>query len=137
MSSSFGATWTISPQDSLSIGFPRQEYWSGVPFPSPRHPPHPGIQLVSPASAGRLTSDSATESPGKPGLCSPFWPLPSDPGRILEFYASCLNSKQEEGGGRKESRFKVLSLKPCLTYVYISLTTLITSLFMENLCLLR
>ena len=36
-------------QTSLSMGFPSQEYWSGLPFPSPRDLPHPGIKPVSPA----------------------------------------------------------------------------------------
>ena len=34
------------------MGFPRQEYWSGLPIPSPGDLPHPGIKLVSPALAG-------------------------------------------------------------------------------------
>ena len=50
----------------LSMGFPRQEYWSGLPFPSPGDLPDPGIELVSPASAGRF---STTEPPGKPLSC--------------------------------------------------------------------
>ena len=33
-----------------SVRFPRQEYWSGLPFPSPRDLPHPGIKPTSPAS---------------------------------------------------------------------------------------
>ena len=41
--------WTIACQASLSIGFPRQEYWSGLPFPSPGNFPDPGINLWSPA----------------------------------------------------------------------------------------
>ena len=36
----------------LSIGFSRQEYWSGLPFPSPGYLPDPGIEPVSPALAG-------------------------------------------------------------------------------------
>ena len=36
MSDSFATPWTIAHQAPLSIGFPRQEYWSGLPFPSPR-----------------------------------------------------------------------------------------------------
>ena len=36
----------------LSVGFPRQEYWSGLPFPSPGDLPDPGIKPVSPALAG-------------------------------------------------------------------------------------
>ena len=41
--------WTAACQAPLSIGFPRQEYWSGVPFPSPGDLPNPGIRLGSPA----------------------------------------------------------------------------------------
>jgi len=44
------------------MGFPRQEYWSGLPFPSPGDPPHPGIEPGSPALAGRLFT---AEPPGR------------------------------------------------------------------------
>ena len=55
--------WTIAPQAPLSIGLPRQEYWSGQPVPSPRDLPNPGIEPGSPA----LQADSLpTELPGKP-----------------------------------------------------------------------
>ena len=36
------------------MGFPRQEYWSGLPFPSPGNLPDPGTKLMSPALAGRF-----------------------------------------------------------------------------------
>ena len=39
-------------QDPLSMGFPRQKYWSGLPFPFPGDFPHPGIEPESPALAG-------------------------------------------------------------------------------------
>ena len=42
--------WTVACQAPLSMGFSRQEYWSGLPFPSPGGLPHPGIELRSPAS---------------------------------------------------------------------------------------
>ena len=45
--------------------FPRQEYWSDLPFPSPGDVPDPWIKLVSPALAGRFFT---TEPPGKPQL---------------------------------------------------------------------
>ena len=45
------------------MGFPRQKYWSGLPFPSPGDLPDPGIELASPALAGRFFT---TEPPGKP-----------------------------------------------------------------------
>ena len=40
--------WTIALQHPLSMGFPRQEYWSGLPFPSPGDLPDPGIEPRSP-----------------------------------------------------------------------------------------
>ena len=58
MSDSFVTPWTVAHQAPLSMGFPRQEYWSGLPFPSPGHlHRHPGIQLtslMSPAQVGSL-----------------------------------------------------------------------------------
>ena len=54
--------WTGPPQAPLSMGFSRQEYWSGLPFPSPGYLPHAGIEPGSPA----LRADSLlTEPPGK------------------------------------------------------------------------
>jgi len=43
-----------SPQAPLSMGFSRQEYWSGLPFPSPGDLPHPGVEPPSPTLAGRF-----------------------------------------------------------------------------------
>ena len=55
--------WTVAPQAPLSMGFSRQEYWSGLPFPSPGDLPNPGIESRSPTlQADTLTS----EPPGKP-----------------------------------------------------------------------
>ena len=56
------ALWTVQ-LFSLSMGFSRQEYWSGLPFPSPEDLPDPGIEplsLTSPALAGKLFTTSAT-----------------------------------------------------------------------------
>ena len=39
-------SWTIAHQAPLSMGFSRHEYWSGLPFPSSRDVPDPGIELV-------------------------------------------------------------------------------------------
>ena len=41
--------WTVAYQASQSMGFSRQEYWSGLPFPSPGDLPNPGIEPGSPA----------------------------------------------------------------------------------------
>ena len=55
--------WTGVYQASLSVGFSRQEYWSGLPFPSPGDLPDPGIEPRSPA----LQADTLpSEPPGKP-----------------------------------------------------------------------
>ena len=54
--------WTVAHQAPLSMGFPRQEYWSGLPFP-PEDLPNPGIKPESPALAGRLFT---TAPAGKP-----------------------------------------------------------------------
>ena len=48
----FATPWTVARQAPLSMGFPRQEYWSGLPFLSPEDLPNPGIEPVSPALAG-------------------------------------------------------------------------------------
>ena len=46
----FVTTWTVAYQAPPSIGFSRQEYWSGLPFPSPEYLPDPGIEPRSPDS---------------------------------------------------------------------------------------
>ena len=62
-SKSFVTSWTVVHQAPPSMGFPRQEYWRGLPFPSPGVLPDPGIESMSPALAGRFFT---TESSGKP-----------------------------------------------------------------------
>ena len=55
--------WTKTHQAPLSMGFSRQEYWRGLPCPSPEDLPNPGIEpasLMSPELAGRLFITSAT-----------------------------------------------------------------------------
>ena len=66
---SFETPWTVAYQVPLSMGFSRQEYWSWLPFPSPRNLLDPGTEAVSPILAGGFFS---TE-PRKPRL---------DPGRM-------------------------------------------------------
>ena len=45
----FATLWTVAYQARPSMGFSRQEYWSGLPFPSPGDLPDPGIEPRSPA----------------------------------------------------------------------------------------
>ena len=65
MSHSFATPWPVAHQAPLSIGFPRQEYWSGLTFPSPGDPSDPGVKPTSPTLAGRFFT---TEPPGKTGI---------------------------------------------------------------------
>ena len=58
----FETPWTVAHQAPLSMGFSRQEYWSGVPFPSPGDLPNPGIKPGSPALRADVLS---SEPPGK------------------------------------------------------------------------
>ena len=44
----FATPWTVAHNAPLSMGFSRQEYWSGLPFPSPKDLPNPGIEPRSP-----------------------------------------------------------------------------------------
>ena len=54
--------WTVAYKAPLSMGFPRQEYWSGLPFPSPGNLPDPGIKPRSPA----FQVDSSLSHEGSP-----------------------------------------------------------------------
>ena len=56
----------------MSMGFSRQEYWSGLPFPSPGDLPNPGVELASPASLALAGRFFTTEPPGKSSLCDPM-----------------------------------------------------------------
>ena len=59
----FVTLWTVACQAPLSMGFSRQEYWSGLSCPPPGDLSHPGIEpmsLRSPALAGRFFTTSAT-----------------------------------------------------------------------------
>ena len=57
--------WTVARQAPLSLGFIRQEYWSGLPCPPPRDLPNPGIELESPVSLTLQADSLPTESSGK------------------------------------------------------------------------
>ena len=67
-----------SPQAPLSVGFSRQEFWSGLPFPPPGDLPHPGINVGSPV----LQVDSLlSEPPGKPQVALAVKNLLANTGR--------------------------------------------------------
>ena len=61
--SDFAAPKTVAHQAPLSMEFSRQEYWNGLPFPTPRHLPNPWIEPMSftpPSLAGEFFTTSAT-----------------------------------------------------------------------------
>ena len=58
--------WTIDHQAPLSMGFPRQEYWSGFPFLPSGDLPNPGIELTSPAPPAFTGRFSSIAPPGEP-----------------------------------------------------------------------
>ena len=63
MTEQLNTAQTIAHQAPLFMGFPGQEYWSGLPFPSLGDLPNPGIKPESPALTGGFFT---TEPPGKP-----------------------------------------------------------------------
>ena len=68
VSNTFGTPWTVAHQVPPSMGFLRQEYWSGLPYPFPGDLPNPGIKPGSPA----LQAESLPSEPGN--KCSTlFW----------------------------------------------------------------
>ena len=64
VSNPFATPWSVARQTPLSMGFPRQEHWSGLPFPSPGDLPDPGNEPGSPALQGdSLLTELGQEHP--------------------------------------------------------------------------
>ena len=82
----FVTPWTVAYQAPLSMGFSRQEYWSGLPFPSPGDLPDPGIKLKSPA----LQTDSLQSEPSR----KPFSKYPVQ--FLHDFSDSVLTGSREQ-----------------------------------------
>ena len=61
--------WTVAYQAPLSMGFPRPEYWNGLPFPPPGDLPDPKMELTSPVTPELAGGFFTTEPTGKPSLC--------------------------------------------------------------------
>ena len=67
----FATPWTIAHKAPPSMGFSRQDYWGGLPFPFPGDLPNPGIEPGSPAlQAVALTSEAPGIEDGGSGLCA-------------------------------------------------------------------
>ena len=71
----FGTLWTVAHQALLFMGFSRQEYWNGLPFPLPGNLPNPQIEpvsLTSPALACRFFTTSTTREAHAKGYTRGF-----------------------------------------------------------------
>ena len=64
----FATPWTVACQVPLSMGFPKQEDWSGLPFPPPGELSDAGVEPKSPAAPALAGRFFITVPPGKPGL---------------------------------------------------------------------
>ena len=104
----FAAPWTVAHQTPLPVGFPRQEYWSGVPLPTPGDLPNPGIKPVSPA----LTCWFFTT---KPHLGSPSMNIPWYNQNALLCLPPTLSISFRDGGG------EVIFLSPQMKLLTASL----------------
>ena len=62
----FATPWTVAHKAPLSMGFPRQEYWSGLSFPPLGDLPNPGIEPTSPVSPALAGGFFTIKPPGKP-----------------------------------------------------------------------
>ena len=70
MSDSFATPWTVAHQTLRSMGLPSQEYWSGLPFPSPGYLPNPEIEpAVEPTSPTLAGGFFTAEPTGKTNSC--------------------------------------------------------------------
>ena len=88
----FATLWTVAHQTALFMGFSRQEYWSGLPFPSPGDLPQPGIKPMSPTLASEFFT---IEPPEKPlahscvfGTDMGNWYMPLANNNINQFFKS-------------------------------------------------
>ena len=108
----FAAPWTVAHQASLSMGFPRREYWSELPGPSPGDLPDPGIEPVSPALASGFFP---AESPGKPLICVILAQLLCKLGINISilYMRKCLKESVQLSLSQESCRLK--NLDPCLS----------------------
>ena len=88
VSDSLATPWTVAHQAPLSMGFPRQDYWSALPFPSPGDLPDPGIKPRSPSSqANSLPAEPPGKFPGYMVLLYPLSPSLLNPTRQVFLWA--------------------------------------------------
>ena len=81
--------WTVACQVPLSMGFFRQEYWSGLPFPSPGDLPDLWTEPMSSVSAALQTETLPAESSGKPNNADSCWKF-KNLVQLFYFTSSCI-----------------------------------------------
>ena len=107
--------WTVARQAPLSLGFPRQEYWRGLPFPPPGDLPDPEIEHTSPGSPVWQVGSSLAELSGKPPWRLPFayyavfLTLPSS-GLLFAYNFPILSTKSHRDEKIQKSCFCDLTL---------------------------
>ena len=109
----FVAPWTVARQAPPSKGFPRQEYWSGLPCPPPRDLPDPGLEpasLMSPAMTGGFFTTSATwGAHAVLGMdLKRRWPGSKAPRVPFGSWAHLPPQLHEQAGGAKPMRAQTL-----------------------------
>ena len=114
VSNPFATPWTVARQAPLFMGFPRQEYWSGLPFPPPGDLPDPGIIPLSPA----LHADSLPSKP--PGKPNPIVSITIYLLMSLRFLPLVQNSSGLQ-------TYILLLLLPCVSHRFLSRPVFITS----------
>ena len=107
VSEAFATPWTVARQAALSMGFSRQAYWSGLPFPSPGDLPDPGIEPKSPTWQADSLPLNHQGSPSwalgrdKNSAWLKVWPGPSE-----------MSSQPSKPPAQKESA-RLGGLAPC------------------------
>ena len=105
----FATLWTVAYQASPSMGFSRQEYWSGLPFPSPGDLPDPGIEPRSPT----LEADALTSEP--PGNIGTFEDSSYHPNKVS--ITKGLQNMLTDDCYRQENRYFIFNLKEMSKHV--------------------
>ena len=108
MSDSYATLWIIAHQPPLSMGFPRQEYWSGLSLPSPGDLPNPGIEPESP----ELQIDSLPLAPPR-NLCNPPSTLSMTGPRPLSTFPRAQHCPSCDSGQINLEKRRLMWLSPC------------------------
>ena len=99
--------WTVACQAPLSIGFSRQEYWNGLPFPSPGDLSHPGIKPS--CIAGRFFTDWATRNSGRIVRFFSSFPLSASSIFLKQISITEQNNNNKKGFTKKSREFLLCS----------------------------